>query len=492
MGAPRAEGLRPVVASLEETRGKDRPLSPESIATLLEEVARRRADEIALTWAGASLTWRELDRRAAGVTRSLAAEGIGPGDRVAIALEAGWAFAAALLGVFKQGATAVPIDPRLSADEQRAIEVDVGARHIIRHVAGHEADRAAGPAGRTALILYTTGSTGEPKGALLSHEALAFALWSWAGPVMALTPDDVVLAALPPSHSFGLCGALLAPLLAGARVALLERFTPEGALHAIARDRVTVLPGVATMFRRILDAPALATADLSSLRLAVSGAAPCPWDLAEEWRTRAGARILRGYGMTELFRPVSYLAEDPIDRPDAIGRPVPGVEVRAVTERGTDCVPGEPGELLIRSPAVMDGYLNAPAETRAVMTDGWFRTGDLARLTPDGYVSIVGRRRERILRGGYSVMPAEVEAALLGHPAVAEAAVIGVPDAELGEDVLAFVTPRAGVSVSADDLIAHCRARLAAYKYPRRVTIVPELPKSPSGKILKARLPRDA
>ena len=141
---------------------------------------------------------------------------------------------------------------------------------------------------------------------------------------MALTPDDVVLAALPLSHSFGLCGALLAPLLAGARVALIERFTPEEALRAIARHRVTVLPGVATMFRRMLDAPAFASADLSSLRLAVSGAAPCPWDLAEEWRARTGVRILRGYGMTELFRPISYLAEDPTDRPEAIGRPVPG------------------------------------------------------------------------------------------------------------------------------------------------------------------------
>jgi long-chain acyl-CoA synthetase len=253
-----------------------------------------------------------------------------------------------------------------------------------------------------------------------------------------------------------------------------------------------VLPGVATMFRRMLDAPAFARTDLSSLRLAVSGAAPCPWDLAEEWRARTGVRILRGYGMTELFRPVSYLAEDPTDRPDAIGRPVPGVEVRAVDGGEADCAPGEPGELWIRSPAAMDGYLGAPGETRAVLANGWFRTGDLATISPDGYVSIVGRTRELILRGGYSVVPGEVEAALLAHPAVAEAAVIGVPHPDLGEEVAAFVTPRPGASIAPDDLIAHCRARLAAYKYPRRVTVLPELPKSATGKILKARLPGGA
>ena len=177
---------------------------------------------------------------------------------------------------------------------------------------------------------------------------------------MAPAPDDVVLAALPLSHSFGLCGALLAPLLAGARVALIERFTPEEALRAIARHRVTVLPGVATMFRRMLDAPALARADLSSLRLAVSGAAPCPWDLAEEWRARTGVRILRGYGMTELFRPVSYLAEDPTDRPDAIGRPVPEWRFEPWAAARRTAAPGEPGELWIRSPAAMDGYLGSP------------------------------------------------------------------------------------------------------------------------------------
>ena len=327
------------------------------------------------------------------------------------------------------------------------------------------------------IILYTSGSTGQPKGALLSHAALAVANESWAGPVMALAPDDRVLAALPLAHSFGLNGALLAPLLAGVTVVLQERFSPEATLKAIVQHRVTVFPGVATMFARILESPALAGADVSSLRLAVSGAAPCPWPLASEWRRRTGVRIVRGYGMTELFRPISYLAAEPTDLPDSIGRAVPGVELRLVAD-----------ELWIRSPAAMDGYLRAPEETAAVLDGGWFKTGDLATISPEGFVSIVGRKRELILRGGYSVVPGEVEATLLGHPAVAEAAVVGIAHAELGEEVAAFVTLRSRAAADPDELIAYCRARLAGYKYPRRITIVGELPKSATGKILKEKL----
>jgi long-chain acyl-CoA synthetase len=306
--------------------------------------------------------------------------------------------------------------------------------------------------------------------------------------VLALTPRDVVLAVLPLAHSFGLNGALLAPLLAGARVCLMERFAPDEALAAIARHRVTVLPAVATMFRRLLDAPALRTTDVASLRLAVSGAAPCPWEIADEWRRATGVRLLRGYGMTELFRPISYLDGDPRDVPDSIGRAVPGVELRCVEEDGAVAAPGEVGELWINSPAALDRYLAAPDATHAVLDDGWFKTGDLATLSGDGFVTIVGRKKDLILRGGYSVVPGEVERALLTHPAVAEAAVVGTPHAELGEEVAAFVTLRPDASAQPEELVAYCRARLAAFKYPRRVSILAELPKSPTGKILKSRL----
>jgi long-chain acyl-CoA synthetase len=446
---------------------------------LLAAAARRRPEHPALIWEGGALSWQELEARAGGEALRLAREGVGPGDVVALLLPNAWSFVAALWGGLALGATVAPLNPLLAGDERARILGHLAPNAVI------DATPAPGTAGITpdrdggapAIILYTSGSTGQPKGAVLSHAALAAANESWAGPVMGLSEGDRVLAALPLAHSFGLNGALLAPLLAGATVVLQERFSPEETLRAIARHRVTVFPGVATMFSRILEAPALADADLSSLRLAVSGAAPCPWPLASAWRQRTGVRIVRGYGMTELFRPLSYLAADTIDLPDSIGRAVPGVEVRVVDD-----------ELWIKTPAAMDGYLRAPEETAAVLADGWFKTGDLATISPEGFVSIVGRKRDLILRGGYSVVPGEVEVALLAHPAVAEAAVVGVAHAELGEEVAAFVTLRPGARADGAELIAFCRARMAGYKYPRRITIVGEMPKSATGKILKAQL----
>jgi len=458
------------------------------VAALLEAAARAHASRPALVWDGGSLTYRELDGRAGALARTLAARGVRPGDRVALTIPNSWQLVVALIGALKAGATAAPLDPLLKEDERTAIMTDLAPAAVLADAPADSAAWLARDSDGPALVLYTSGSTGRPKGARLSHAAVVAANRSWADDVMALTPADVVLAALPLSHSYGLNGALVAPLLAGATVRLVERFTADGVARLLAQEEVTVFPGVATMFRRLLDVDGFRGGP--TLRLALSGAAPCPWELAREWRARTGVRILRGYGMTELFRPISYLARDTEDLPDAIGRAVPGVELRIVEESGRHAAPGDVGELLIRSPAAMDGYLNAPAETKSVLIDGWFHTGDLASVTPDGWVSITGRKRERILRGGYSVFPPEVEAVLLLHPEVTEAAVVGVPHPELGEEVAAFVALRSGARANADDLVAYCRERLAGFKYPRRVTLVAALPRSATGKILKAELPR--
>jgi long-chain acyl-CoA synthetase len=455
---------------------------------LVEATARAQADRLALVWDGGALTYRQLEAKAGGFAGFLAGHGLRPGQRVALAIGNRWPFPVALLGALKRGLTVAPVDVRLTAEERGGLLANLRPAAVIHEVVGDEAAWPAEPADGPALVLYTSGSTGTPKGAVLSQAALLAGVRSWIDPVLALTPGDVVLAVLPLSHSLGLNGALLAPLAAGARVVLLERFTPAGVVAAIRDHGVTVFPGVATMFRRLLDAPEARDADFEGLRLALSGAAPCPWALTQEWKARTGVRILRGYGMTELFRPLSYVAGDPAERPDAVGRPVPGVEVRLVDDAGEPVAPGDSGELWIRSPAAMDGYLEAADETAAVLRDGWFRTGDLARIAPDGFVTIEGRKRERILRGGDSVFPAEVETVLLAHPAVAEAAVVGIPDADVGEEVAAFVVLHAGADASAEALVAWCRERLAAFKYPRRVTLRSELPKAATGKVLKAEL----
>ena len=463
----------------------------ENFVCHLEANARRYGSKTVLVWENGSLTWSELDGLASGFARYLSGNGVRAGDRVAIVLPNRPEFVIAFLALLKLGATPAPLNPLLKSEELAGYTEDLKPRLVIDQVKAEPGRwRTVSQTSAPGLILYTSGSTGRPKGALFSHSAITFANRSWGEPVMRLTPEDTVLAALPLAHSLGLKATLLAPLLSGSVVALVERFSPEAVFDAIRRHRVSVFPGVSTLFRRLLNSPAFSQADFSSLRLAVSGAAPCPWELAGEWREKTAVRILRGYGMTEVPRPISYDADDPTDVPDAVGKAVPGVEVRAVD--GAKTTPqGENGELLIKSPAAMTGYLDDPEETRAVLEEGWIKTGDLVTVSPEGYVRIVGRKRDRILRGGYSIFPQEVEAVLLSHPAVAEAAVVGIPSPDLGEEVAAFVALKPAARITHEELLDHCKERLARFKYPRQVRILRELPKGPTGKILRSELAKE-
>jgi len=466
---------------------------PPSFFSQLQATASRCEERTALLWDGGSLSYGELFSEARAFSNRLRAAGFAPGARMAIGIANRPEFVVALLAGLELGATVAPLDMLLKPDE-RALVLDHLKPALVVDEAGvraglsRRADSDLSSNAAPAIVLYTSGSTGRPKGALLSHAALTFANRSWAGPVMGLVHDDVVLAVLPFAHSFGLNASLLAPLLSGAGIALVERFGAERVAQQLSAGELSVVPGVATLFRRLLDLAGFAGGPRGRLRLAVSGAAPCPWELAQEWRLRTGVRMLRGYGMTELFRPISYRADEDADLEDAVGRALPGVEVLVVDETGRPLPAGAIGELWIRTPAAMDGYLDAPDETRAVMADGWFRTGDLASVSETGFVAIAGRKGERILRAGYTVFPAEVEAVLARHPAVLEAAVIGVPHPELGEEVAAFVALHAGARVDPSELVAYCRERLAGFKYPRQVTIVPGLPKSAAGKVLKSQL----
>ena len=373
----------------------------ENFVCLLEDNARRLGEKPALLWDGGALSWAELDQRASGFAHFLAAKGAGPGDRIATLIPNHWSFAVALLGILKLGATAATLHPTLKPEELAEVMADLQPRLLVENVTSDKGSwKTTRFTSAAAVIVYTSGSTARPKGAVFGHDAFTFANRSWGGPVMGITPDDIVLGALPFAHNYGMNSSLLAPLLYGATVVIVEHYSPESVLEIIGKRRVTVFPGVATMFRRVLNSPAFARTDLSSLRLAVSGAAPCPWELCEEWRAKTGTRILRGYGMTEVPRPISYSSDDPKEVADAIGRAIPGARLQVVDDDGRPLGGGEVGELWINCPSATSGYLNALEETRAVLADGWFKTGDLVTVSPEGFVQIMGRKRERILRGG--------------------------------------------------------------------------------------------
>lgn len=337
----------------------------------------------------------------------------------------------------------------------------------------------------TAVILYTSGTTGEPKGAELTHANLTANADVVRRDLFDLGPDDVVLGALPLFHSFGQVCCLNAPVAAGAAVSLVERFDAAAVLATIAGHRVTVVPGVPTMFVALLGRPDLAAHDLSAVRVCMSGGAALPLEVLRGVEQAFGVAVLEGYGLSETSPAASFNHPGRVRKAGSVGTPIRGVEMRVVDESGAEIPQGETGEIVIRGHNVMKGYWRRPRETAAAIRDGWFHTGDLGRVDEDGYFFVVDRKKDLIIRGGYNVYPREVEEVLYEHPAVAEAAVVGVPHPGLGEEVAAAVVLRPGATATAEELRDHVKAQVAPYKYPRIVWITDALPKSATGKLLK-------
>lgn len=460
-----------------------------NIAARLQQAVSENPSKVVLTRGGETLNGGALDARCGGVAHDLADQGLGRGASIVIACEDPLETVIGLIGGLLAGCTVAPLNPRLTGDERQQIIGQLSPDHVVSGLTGREQifEATVVEAEDPAIILFTSGSTGIPKGVVLSHRAVSAGLDIWMEGALMITPDDVVLSVLPLGHSYGLFGTILSPLLAGASSVLMPRFDVAEVLKMISRHQVTILPGVATMFRRVLDSGLLAGADLSSLRFAMTGAAPCPWDIAEGWKDATDTRIVRGYGMSELFRPISYAPDNLPEVPEAIGRALPGVELKTVGEDGKPPPQGETGELWIRTPACMTEYVGRPEETEAVLEDGWFKTGDLAVISPEGLVHLVGRKKDIILRGGYTIVPGEVEAVLTEHPDVSEAAVIGIPSREMGEEIAAFVVLQGDVALLEDALMAFCRERLA-YKYPRFIQFLPGLPRGATGKVDKVAL----
>ncbi len=347
-----------------------------------------------------------------------------------------------------------------------------------------DAPQAAGD--QTAVILYTSGTSGDPKGVCLSFDNLTKNVTS-AVEYARIDPDQRLISVLPQFHSFGFTALTLLPLWLGATAWFIPRFSPQAVVQTIRDNRITIIMAIPSMFGVLARLKEARREDFRSIYLAISGGEPLPKRVYEAFRDRFGVELLEGYGLTETS-PVVSLNVPGAHRPGSVGRPLPGIEVQAVDSEGRPQPAGTDGELVVRGHCVMQGYYRKPELTAQVVRDGALHTGDVGRLDADGFLYITGRAKEIMIIGGENVAPAEIENVLLEHPQVAEAAVIGVPDEVRGEVPVAFVIPQEGADPEPNELRGFCRDRLAGYKVPREVRIERDLPRGPTGKILKRAL----
>jgi long-chain acyl-CoA synthetase len=484
-----------------------------NLAENLTQSATTFPDRPALRLGATTLTYGELDDLAGRAAGKMAALGVQPGDRVGVMVPNLLEFPVLFYGALRLGAVVVPMNPLLKGREITHYTADSGMVLLWAHESASAEDTAHASEGcrvevvdasvlpgllgqepapilerepdETAVILYTSGTTGTPKGAELTHGGLDRNLRVCVEDLMTIGEQDVIMGCLPLFHVFGLTCGLNASVAAGALLVLIPRFDAQVVLDSIAANQVTILEGVPTMYTALANLPGANPDKAASLRLCSSGGAALPGEVVRAFEATYGAKIIEGYGLSETS-PVASFNRVEQAKVGSIGTPIPGVEFKLVNDDGSDAPPGEVGEICIRGHNVMKGYWNRPEATaEAINAEGWFATGDLGTVDDDGFYFIVDRKKELIIRGGFNVYPREVEEVLYEHPAVREAAVIGLPHPTHGEEVGAAVSLRPGAEVSADELREYVKARVAPYKYPRSVWVLDDLPKGATGKILK-------
>jgi long-chain acyl-CoA synthetase len=541
---------KPWLALYDEGLPAELELEHPNALAMFRASAQRAGERPAVHYFGATLTFADLDRLSDGLAAGLLARGVARGDRVAVYLQNVPQFALATLATWKAGAIAVSVNPMYKQRELRELLEDSGAvalvtleslwRAAAREVvpatavhtvittseldfarelhaaplAGSARDRdpevddllelAGAHAGErpeppdlgpddVAFLTYTSGTTGPPKGAMNTHRNVVYNAQAYRDWVH-LTGDDVVLGVAPLFHITGLIAHLAVALLVPMPLVLGFRFDPAATLELIERHRTSFTIGSITVFIALMNAPGAAERDLSSLTKVYSGGAPIAPPTVEAFERQFGAYIHNVYGLTETTSPalgVPFSRRAPVDPSSgalSVGVPTFGTTVRVLDDDGAELPVGEIGELVTSGPQVVPGYWNKPEETEHALPGGALHTGDVGFMDPDGWFYLVDRKKDQINAAGYKVWPREVEDVLYGHPAVREAAVVGVPDAYRGESVKAFVSLKAGAAAQEDELIAFCRERMAAYKYPRAVEVVDELPKTVTGKLLRREL----
>jgi long-chain acyl-CoA synthetase len=486
-----------------------------NIASWVTERAATDPDLPAIKQGETILSYGSLDAAAARFATILSRRGVKAGDRVAMIMPNVIYFPIVYYAILRAGAIVVPMNPLLKAGEITYTWNDSGAKlAVVFPLFAEEAVKAASVTGTeviitvpgewdaelartepteqvaartgadTAVILYTSGTTGQPKGAELSHDNLRSNVGTTIETVLPMAPGEVIFGGLPLFHSFGQTVGLNAAIAGGACLTLLPKFDGEQALSIIDRDQVSVFLGVPTMYMGLLAVKDKERFDTTALQVAASGGASLPVEVLHKVEQTFGITLLEGYGLSETSPVASFNHPDRPTKPGSVGIPIRGVEFALHDENDNDVAEGEIGEIVIRGENVMKGYWNRPEATDEAMRGGWFHSGDLALRDEDGFYFIVDRKKDMINRSGYNVYPREVEEILYAHPAVAEAAVFGVPDAMCGEEVAALVTLKEGALATEDELRDYVKGQIAAYKYPRIIRFGP-IPKGPTGKILK-------
>jgi long-chain acyl-CoA synthetase len=462
-------------------------------------------DRICMRDANVELTYAEVARRVDAVAEQFAAAGVGRGDVVAVMLPNQVELLLGLMAAWRLGAAATPVNPVFTANEAGYQIADSAAKLLLADDPGagygvpvltpgelNTRPRGALPAPDTcpddlALLIYTSGSTGRPKGVMLDHANLA-AMAASIGAAVKLGPDDNCLLVLPLFHVNAILVSCLAPMMAGGQVTILPRFAPDTFLAALSRYRATYFSAVPAIYARLAELPAERLGDTSSVRFAVCGAAPVSAELLRRSETRFGFPVIEGYGLTEGTCASAINPLNGIRKPGTVGVALPGQRVATMRADGSFAAIGEPGEVVIKGPNVMRGYLGRPEATAEAIVDGWLHTGDVGVLDADGYLRIVDRIKDMIIRGGENIYPKEIESVLARHDAVLEAAVIGVPHEIYGEVPAAYVVAYPDTSVTAEELLELCRRNLTKIKLPTAIHIVPELPKNAVGKTDKPAL----
>ena len=486
---------------------------PMPLASSLRGAVALFPNKPAIIFDGRTLSYLELDREAQRRALTLIAAGVGPGDLVALHMDNGSELAVGYFACFYAGAIAVPVNTRMKGPEIEYVlahsgaSIYVGQPDLFREVADIRArfpgirrftvdwralevsvgESTAGTlpavaADRPAAILYTSGSTARPKGVVHTHRSLLLAAVRW----FSLARDDIVVIITPMVHAAGFM-TLLAVVNAGATAVLVERFDPDAVLDAIEHHRGTYLLGMPVMYRALIAAQGARPREVGSARRYLAGGDAVPPALQSEFARCFGRPLHEVFGTTETG-PIAANWSSAANCIGSFGCAVPGVDIKVADANGKPVPPGAMGEMIVRSPANMAGYWNDQDMTKTALRDSWFHTGDLVRQESDGYLWFQGRRKEIIVRGGSNISPQEVEAVLYQHAGVWDAGVVGVPDANWGERVVAYVSRRPGQAVTADELVAFVAKRLAAYKTPEEIVFLDDLPKSAAGKVLRRAL----